>query len=709
MGWGRARGVEDRGNVGRGTRWGLAVAVIAAGTLSACLELPTMKKPGVERCLEGEDEYCSEAICASFDAGELPAGCLDGGAGDVLSDGDAPATDTGTDTGASQDAGPDMGQDTGGDEGPAPEITEDTGPDTGEDATPDAIQDVASDGGVDVGQDTGGDVVQDVSPPQCTQDGDCAGVVTPSKACEVPRCVDGACQLGPAEEGTACDDGDPCTGDGACASDGTCQPGAPVPYDDSNDWVVTAEADPPDETSSPDVYAVRGTDGGEAMASFTLPGSGGTIHGPSGDLAVASLPGYDRIAAVTSIDSTGQFLWVAPMYGSTSLIPTSVLHDGAGGTYVGLITSGTTSGYSASIDPAVRNGVVARLTSDGMKSWSVQIVPSVPTGNEWDILVAEVMGASAAGARIGFFMGEDPVDVQRFDLAGGTKTTVVPPADTVGGTYATLEVDWTGVPSSHYMVFPVGTPGAAGDSFVGFPRFQSRPGGGFVAAFLGTSAIRFGDEAGTTTEVLPAATAVRMASCAWDETGGLDWVRSWPMDGLLLTSSYELGVKPSTDGGSYVSVSFMGTVHIETEAGPVDAVNQDAKDALLLRVSSDGTTEWGLVIGGLGTQSVSVLDPSTNPIIGGTFDGELQLGGLGATGKGAFVAQLDDSGDVVWAKMPVTGSGLQSPRLALAGTRLLLASAASGTVTLAGVESDLGPGVAAHLWTFDLSQWESCP
>lgn len=97
--------------------------------------------------------------------------------------------------------------------------------------TLDIAADSSSDAEDVIGEDVGPDGTStDGSPGEtsatCDGDEDCVAA-TPLGNCEAVRCIDGACGIGVARDGTACEDGDPCTGGDTCASGG-CTRGRPL-------------------------------------------------------------------------------------------------------------------------------------------------------------------------------------------------------------------------------------------------------------------------------------------------------------------------------------------------------------------------------------------------------------------------------------------------------------------------------------------------
>ena len=83
-------------------------------------------------------------------------------------------------------------------------------------------------GGIDVTPDTS----TDTGPQSCVEDSDCPDSMITSGGCVIPSCVAGTCVLGPAEQGTVCDDGDNCTEGETCTA-GSCV-GPPKDCDDDD-------------------------------------------------------------------------------------------------------------------------------------------------------------------------------------------------------------------------------------------------------------------------------------------------------------------------------------------------------------------------------------------------------------------------------------------------------------------------------------------
>ena len=204
----------------RRTPWWLALA--AAASIGAA-------------CGGGGDDGGTSPGPDGGGGGDVATGEPDGGGGvDVDVDADADTTgpaDVGAaDVQATPDALPDGGG--GGDlvdiEPPEelPEIAPDGGPADAEPDLPgpdggDPPADVSGDADDDARVDAADGVEEVDAGPECVLDVDCVDAAVTPGQCEALGCVDGACGLVAAPDGTDCYDGDSCTGGDQCAG-GAC-------------------------------------------------------------------------------------------------------------------------------------------------------------------------------------------------------------------------------------------------------------------------------------------------------------------------------------------------------------------------------------------------------------------------------------------------------------------------------------------------------
>ncbi|MCS3798547.1 MBG domain-containing protein [Niastella sp. OAS944] len=157
-------------------------------------------------------------------------------------------------------------------------------------------------------------------------------------------------------------------------------------------------------------------------------------------------------------------------------------------------------------------------------------------------------------------------------------------------------------------------------------------------------------------------------------------------------------VTVDASGNVYSTGNFTGTVDFDPGAGVQNLVSAGANDVYISKLDAVGRLVWAKSIGGIsGDYSKAIaVDASGNVYITGMFWGTADLdpgpGTLNFTSTGffdTFIIKLDASGNLVWAKILKSSSGIQA---------LSMAVDASGNVFTTGimngtVDFDPGPGV----------------
>jgi hypothetical protein len=120
-------------------------------------------------------------------------------------------------------------------------------------------------------------------------------------------------------------------------------------------------------------------------------------------------------------------------------------------------------------------------------------------------------------------------------------------------------------------------------------------------------------------------------------------------------SGYQGGHAIAADPGGeiVVAASFAGT--IDFGGGPlVSAVPEEMfdTDVALVKLTADGAHVWSKAFGAGGKQRATdvAVDAAGNIVIAGTFDTTLDFGAGPLSGGPGFIAKLDPSGSLLWAK-----------------------------------------------------------
>jgi len=135
-------------------------------------------------------------------------------------------------------------------------------------------------------------------------------------------------------------------------------------------------------------------------------------------------------------------------------------------------------------------------------------------------------------------------------------------------------------------------------------------------------------------------------------SGATTWTKS-----IATNSSYSGDLAVSASGNAYLVSWFTGTVDFDPgpKAKYVSVGSRNA--AFVLKLDTNGKFGWVTPFSGTGTATASAvtLDGSGNVIVGGSYSGTVDFNPARATTTlatvgGGFVAKLNSSGGLVWAK-----------------------------------------------------------
>lgn len=167
---------------------------------------------------------------------------------------------------------------------------------------------------------------------------------------------------------------------------------------------------------------------------------------------------------------------------------------------------------------------------------------------------------------------------------------------------------------------------------------------------------------GTNTQIMPFAGSQDLFICKWDASGNYIWGKT--INGISVENSYSI----TTDASDNVyTTGYFNSATLDFDPGPgtENLSVTGVVDIFILKLNANGNFVWVKQMGGVGATSVTRaigVDALGNVIISGGFIGTTDFDpGTGAanltsTGTDIFVAKLNTTGDLVWAKL-IKGSG----------------------------------------------------
>jgi len=122
-------------------------------------------------------------------------------------------------------------------------------------------------------------------------------------------------------------------------------------------------------------------------------------------------------------------------------------------------------------------------------------------------------------------------------------------------------------------------------------------------------------------------------------------------------AEYATAVAYDSDGNSYITGSFRGTVDFDPSASVNNLTSIGSSDIYVAKYDSDGNYVWAFNIGGPnGESGVDIgIDPNGDVIVSGYFNNPIDFDPSGATyvrsasNTDGFVAKYDSDGNFVWA------------------------------------------------------------
>ncbi|APR88018.1 Hypothetical protein A7982_13367 [Minicystis rosea] len=190
-----------------------------------------------------------------------------------------------------------------------------------------------------------------------------------------------------------------------------------------------------------------------------------------------------------------------------------------------------------------------------------------------------------------------------------------------------------------------------------------------------------------------------------DPTGACLWSKRFD-DGSRVT-----GVGADLDGNVYLTGTFTGA--LDLGGGPMQSAGQS--DVFFAKLDSTGAFVWARRFGDGAPQTATGLtvDPQSNPIGVGYFQGTLDFGGgamTSAGGNDVYLVKLDTAGTLVWAKSFGDASNQVGNAVAVdEAYNPIITGSFSGTVDFGGgplASAGLGDAFAArfdstgnHVWS----------
>jgi hypothetical protein len=392
------------------------------------------------------------------------------------------------------------------------------------------------------------------------------------------------------------------------------------------------------------------------IGSFTLTRAGGTAN-----LWVAKVsPGGSVVWAKNFGSATnGQFT----SYGM-AVDPSGNVYI-AGSFGIASVTIGTTT-LSLSTG-AMRDGVVAKLTSDGSIAWAVSL-PGGNTGGSGDIKIYSVALDAA----------NNPVISGSF---GGATSTVI------GGTTLTRsgssDLIIAKLSATSGGVTWITNFGGTGTVTL-FPNVGVDPNGNVYAygAFGGTSIIF-----GSTTLTRTGSGGSNLFLAKLNATGTPVWAKGFgATTNLSLVNTPLNGMDVDRDGNSYFIASLSGG-NLDVGGTILTKNSTSSTDMVIAKIDTAGNTVWARNYGTTGAASTNGLgvrvDGSGNVYAGGYFNGAtIAIGGTTLSRIGTqdgLVIRLNGSGAVTWAQnYGGAGATLTLRPVALSGTNVVATGIFSG-------------------------------
>ena len=420
-------------------------------------------------------------------------------------------------------------------------------------------------------------------------------------------------------------------------------------------------------------------------AAIAVDGSGNVYLGGNFTTANLTTPALTKIgltdAFALKLDSSGTTTWARNFGGSgSSLAGNAIAVDGSGNVYLGGLFNGTDPTTPAMTRIGNLDGFAIKVDSGGATMWATNF-GGIGATSYVKAIAVDGSGNVHLGGYFRFANLTTPALTKigvydafliKLDSAGATTW-----ARNFGGAGAyaygqAIAVDGSsnvyldGTFSNANLTTPALTKIGSTDTFAikldstGATTWAKNFGGAGGSAAVAAIAVDNSNNvylggtfsnANLTTPALTKIGLVDTFAVKLDSTGSTTWAKDFGGSGAAEAYVQAIAVDGSNNvylGGYFASANL--TAPALTKIGFIDA--------LTLKLDSAGTTTWARNYGGLTEGSASInaaaVDASGNEYISGHFDTvTYTLGGVTLTRIGAqdsFVAKLDVSGNVVWAR-----------------------------------------------------------
>lgn len=441
-----------------------------------------------------------------------------------------------------------------------------------------------------------------------------------------------------------------------------------------------------------------GSSGTDVANSTTTDISGNTIvtgsftgtvdFSGSGSATLSSFGGHD--AYILKMDAAGNFEWAANIGGSASDEGFSVVSDASGNIYV----SGTFEG-SVDFDPGMGTEIrtsngrsdafVLKLDASGNFMWVYTF------GGAQDDAALSLNSRSSGNVLIGGSFS-DMVD---FNAGSGVE---------IHSSNGMKDAFLLQLSSSGSFSWAK-TFGGSGDDFVYAMDLDASGNILLTGSYRGS--VDFDPGSGSfslSSNGLSDVFVLKLTA-----SGDYQW--SVSKGGLLDDEAYGIAVDASNN--VFVTGMFSGVVDFEGGSGSGMLTSLGLSDAFILKLNASGSFAWAHNMGGLlGDIGNSVdVDNAGNVYLAGAFQGGISMGSTSLTSIGmsdAFVAKMDNSGSLIWARN--IGSTTDDYATALhldAGGDIVLAGSFSGSADFglgAGSAPVTAPGSNSDIFTQRITQ-----
>lgn len=313
--------------------------------------------------------------------------------------------------------------------------------------------------------------------------------------------------------------------------------------------------------------------------------------------------------------------WVQQFGGTSTDLVSNIAVDAAGNSYItGLFQFNASLGSTTLSSTGINDAFVAKLDTNGNVLWAENF-----------------NSTSLESISLGFGIDSDEV--------GNTYTTGI-----FAGTVDFGDTSLTSVDISDVFITKLDSNGNViwaeqlGDTGVGMDFAVS-----IKTDNLSNTYITGIKDTDTETDIFADPTSIDGEAfiAKIDSTGNLVWTQDFDST----SSSYGQDIVTDEVSNNYVIGNFSGDVNL----GNQTLSSSGDTDIFVTKLNSDGNVEWSQKLGSTLSDSGNAigLDSASNLYITGNFEDTITFGDTTLTSNGekdAFIAKLDNSGNIVWAQ-----------------------------------------------------------